>query len=325
MRDFHKVQEQEGFALTLQQVYLLLGGIVVAMGVVFALGYGMGKSAAPTPAPAEDPLIPPDVQNESVSQLLARAAEEEADASNQEKLELQFHSILPNRTGEQSEAPPPGAEGRAAAEAKGTGTGTGKDSNGTDTTGEASGSVVKEGADKDKAAKGAEGGAKSSSPEVDKAASKASDKGGDKASDKSAEKGATASSGATTKESVKPLSKETAKEDVKAKEAQAIARASAASSSSKPAKPATDSEAAAGSGKGFTVQVSSYQESGVADKLVRQLMAQGFSAYRVEADVNGQKWYRVRVGSFDNQDKAEKEMQRLKAARSELKPMIAHK
>ena len=77
-------------------------------------------------------------------------------------------------------------------------------------------------------------------------------------------------------------------------------------------------------GKRYSVQVASFKESAVAERLSRQLRAQGFSAYLISAEVKGHTWYRVRVGAFERQEEAEKEMQRLKAARSELNPMIAH-
>lgn len=327
MRDFHKVQEQEGFALTLQQVYLVAAALVVVLGIAFAAGYNLGKGTVPTPTPAEDPLIPPDVQNESVAQLLARAAEEEADPANQEKLELQFHSILPNRTGEQSEAPPPGAAAHAtdakAADPKAGAKDGAKPASGTETTAQGANS-----ADAKASASASDGDGKNSGKAGDAtgsgagARSAASSSTGEKSDSKSADSGKGQASG---KDSSKAAAGGSTGDAARSSTSKDAAKSSEPQMAAKPSKPAVDSEATSGAGKGFTVQVSSYQEAGVADKLVRQLMAQGFSAYRVEADVNGQKWYRVRVGSFESQDKAEKEMQRLKAARSELKPMIAHK
>lgn len=354
MRDFDKVQEQEGFSLSLQQVYAALGAALVLMGLVFAGGYTLGKQSVVPAVAAEDPLVPADVQNESVAMLLARAAEEEADPAEQEKLELQFHSILPSRTGEDAEAPRPGEKPVAHTTASGDAKTDAKKEGGESTAAKSpsSGDAADAKADAAKADAAKADSAKASKPEAagEKAvASKSTsskESGSKDAASKDAASKDAASKDAGSKDSSTKTAKGTAgsgtegtskaggttdgaaKVAVKpgaAEPAKSEKTASKSSDKSAGQKGATDPGTSKNTGKGFTVQVSSYQEAGVADKLVRQLMAQGFTAYRVEAEVNGQKWYRVRIGSFESQEGAEKEVQRLKAARSELKPMIAHK
>lgn len=339
MRDFDKVQEQEGFSLSLQQVYAALGAALVLMGLVFAGGYTLGKQSVVPAVAAEDPLVPADVQNESVAMLLARAAEEEADPAEQEKLELQFHSILPSRTGEEAEAPRPGEKPVAHMTASGDAKTDAKKEGGESTAAKSpsSGDAADAKTDAAKTDAAKADAAKASKPDAagEKAVASKSTSSKESGSKDAASKDA-ASKDAGTKDSSTKTAKGTtgsgtdgaAKVAVKPGDAEpAKSEKTASKSSDKSAgqKGATDPGTSKNTGKGFTVQVSSYQEAGVADKLVRQLMAQGFTAYRVEAEVNGQKWYRVRIGSFESQEGAEKEVQRLKAARSELKPMIAHK
>ncbi len=108
MRDLHKVREQEGVVLTTLQLYTLLGLLSVTMSLLFVFGYYIGRQNPNVLAEVgEDPLVPPDVQNESVAMLLARAAEDEAEDSEQGAVDLQFHDLLPNRTGAEAEAPRP--------------------------------------------------------------------------------------------------------------------------------------------------------------------------------------------------------------------------
>lgn len=310
MRDFDKVREEQSLTLTQQQLYALVGGGLMVLGLTFGVGFSLGKKEVPPPAVVEDPLLSPDVQNETVAQLLARAAEEGQDQSG--NLSLQFNQLLPNRTGEQGEAPLPGEVEPVRAEPKKEGVP--ETSSDTTTAAKADGSPKSDGSSasgssnkvesttksdggtKTEAVAKSETSAKPSSPsKTESSASK-----GDPKSDKKPEKAEEKVAG--------PLAKPSAPTPAPAKVAD--------KKSSEP------SEARKGSGA-YAVQVSSYPESAIADRLVRQLTAQGFSAYRVEAEVSGQKWYRVRIGRYDNAAAAERELQRLKAARSELKPMIA--
>ena len=57
---------------------------------------------------------------------------------------------------------------------------------------------------------------------------------------------------------------------------------------------------------GWSVQISSHNTANDADLQVARLKEQNFSAYRVEALINGITWYRVRVGAYTKRDKAEK-------------------
>jgi cell division septation protein DedD len=71
------------------------------------------------------------------------------------------------------------------------------------------------------------------------------------------------------------------------------------SASSQPGKP----EAPA---KTWTVQVKASADKGSADVWMDRLKTKGYKAFVVEADIQGRTWYRVRVGSFDTRQEAEK-------------------
>lgn len=72
----------------------------------------------------------------------------------------------------------------------------------------------------------------------------------------------------------------------------------------------------------YTLQVSSFQDKSQADSLIDELKRKGFESFRVEADVNGVVWYRVRVGKFEARASAEAEMERLAVVRGDLRPMV---
>lgn len=65
---------------------------------------------------------------------------------------------------------------------------------------------------------------------------------------------------------------------------------------------------------GWSVQVGSHPTAAEADAELSQLQGEGHEAYRVAALVDGQTWYRVRIGGFASQAKAEKARQRLSKA-----------
>lgn len=50
----------------------------------------------------------------------------------------------------------------------------------------------------------------------------------------------------------------------------------------------------------YTVQVAAYPSAEEAEKMVSTLGARGYKGRAVEAEVNGRKWYRVQVGTFEN-------------------------
>lgn len=62
----------------------------------------------------------------------------------------------------------------------------------------------------------------------------------------------------------------------------------------------------------YTVQVASSQSEEKALALVNRLKAQGYPAYIEEAEIKGEKWYRVRVSSFRNKDDAQRLVDKLK-------------
>jgi len=292
MRDLHKVQERRGVTLMTSQVYVLLGLMAVVMGLSFVLGYYLGRKAFGPVAHGPVPLIAPDVENESVALLLARVAEEEALDNETAEVELLFHDLLPSRTGELD-----GANSIAVDEVK-TAVGPRK--------------VVAS----DKAGEKARVEAKK---QVSKIAPKVTS--APEALKKGLESRASDSDTEGTAVLVDPAS--TVKETTPS-----IDRASRAvvkSAQSNQVDPKRVRRKTTTGAREYTVQVSSHQEPEIAEKLVRQLGAQGFDAYRVAAEVNGHTWYRVRVGSFKGRDGAEKELLRLKAARSELNPMITHR
>lgn len=56
---------------------------------------------------------------------------------------------------------------------------------------------------------------------------------------------------------------------------------------------------------GWSVQVASYPTLSEADAALASLAADGHEAYRVAALVDGQNWYRVRIGGFSSKTRAE--------------------
>ena len=75
--------------------------------------------------------------------------------------------------------------------------------------------------------------------------------------------------------------------------------------------PTVDSSRSANSGKKWSVQVSAAPAKDTADHLVQRLIAKGYDGYTVRAEVNGQTYYRVRVGHFDAREEAESTRQSL--------------
>ncbi|HYY24274.1 MAG TPA: SPOR domain-containing protein [Candidatus Udaeobacter sp.] len=67
----------------------------------------------------------------------------------------------------------------------------------------------------------------------------------------------------------------------------------------------------AGLSKKWSVQISAAPAKDIADNLVQRLKANGYDAYVVQAEVNGQTYYRVRVGRFDAREEAESARQSL--------------
>jgi cell division septation protein DedD len=63
--------------------------------------------------------------------------------------------------------------------------------------------------------------------------------------------------------------------------------------------------------KKWSVQISAAPAKDIADSLVQRLKAKGYDGYVVQANVNGQTYYRVRVGHFDGRQEAESVRQSL--------------
>jgi DedD protein len=62
----------------------------------------------------------------------------------------------------------------------------------------------------------------------------------------------------------------------------------------------------------LTVQIASLKDAPTADKMVAQLKAKGFPAYRAIGKIPGKGiWYRVRVGGFNEREKAKQMLARL--------------
>jgi len=78
----------------------------------------------------------------------------------------------------------------------------------------------------------------------------------------------------------------------------------AAEAPTPPAPPAPAVEQGRAPSSGWAVQIAALDSGTEADALVSQLIEGGHAAYRVEALVRGQTWYRVRVGGFDSKEEA---------------------
>jgi len=65
--------------------------------------------------------------------------------------------------------------------------------------------------------------------------------------------------------------------------------------------------------KGFTIQVASVKEEETADRMVSELKANGYSAYKTDAEIpNLGHWFRVRVGHYTNKEQARSTIEALK-------------
>lgn len=61
----------------------------------------------------------------------------------------------------------------------------------------------------------------------------------------------------------------------------------------------------------YTVQVASYKSEAEAKAFAEDLVKKGLTAYYVKAELKGQPWYRVSIGSFNGQDEANKYLQKI--------------
>jgi len=339
VRDLHKVREQEGIVLSRPQVYVLVGLLAIVACLVFIFGYYVGRRAPVVVATDDASLIPEDVKRESVALLLARAAEEEAERVEEPGPELEFHEVLSegeDLTPERRGTPTPAPVNATPTPRPVGNTPTPRPVGNTPTPKLAgAGAAMSDEAETVR------------TPEPTASASKPDETASEPIREEPAD------------EEVTPTPRPEGRREAgsPAGDTRSIAQAGPASSdgaervpeqasASKPAQE-TRQEARTGTAPGATttapspsggapahapasrqwsaqyaVQVSSFKDPSVADRLVRQLQAKGFAAYRVAADINGKTWYRVRVGPFPTRPDAEAERGRLREARPDLKPMI---
>ena len=77
------------------------------------------------------------------------------------------------------------------------------------------------------------------------------------------------------------------------------------------ASPIAQSVHGVASGKKWSVQISAAPAQEIADTLMQRLKADGYVGYVVPAEVNGESYFRVRVGPFDKREEAESARQSL--------------
>ena len=65
----------------------------------------------------------------------------------------------------------------------------------------------------------------------------------------------------------------------------------------------------------YTVQVASVQTVAQADRVLKQLIDQGYAAYTVQTKVENQIWYRLRIGYFNGPEETRDLMNRLRSDR----------
>jgi septal ring-binding cell division protein DamX len=89
-----------------------------------------------------------------------------------------------------------------------------------------------------------------------------------------------------------------------------------------PAKPAPHAAASVASAspapaaearkKGYNIQIEAVMDHSGAEDMIRKLRALGYTPYEVATEVNGQTWYRVRVGPYATPDEARAAQDKLK-------------
>ncbi len=62
----------------------------------------------------------------------------------------------------------------------------------------------------------------------------------------------------------------------------------------------------------YSVQIDAVMDRQGAENVVRKLTASGYEPYIVPTEINGQTWYKVRVGHYDTEDEARAAEQRLR-------------
>ncbi len=322
MRDLHRVREREGIVLSTSQVYLLLGLLSIVACLVFIFGYYVGRHAPVSVAmESPAPLIPEDVERQTVALLLARAADEGAERIDEDSLDLEFHDVL-----RRHDDTPVESAGKV----------TSTPSAVMSSEEEAGKTLVPEARPtaEPPVFEASRTPAEESAPMAGPTEVSGGDRDRPGTGDDAPEAGTPGRNGAiedggwpsrvqpTPSRAVHDGSQSAAVSDEPGQGRRAL---SAPEAVPPEPSPRTTEHARAGSHRWaarYTVQVSSFKDSAVADRLVKQLELKGFAAYRVSADVNGMTWYRVRVGLFESKPVAEAESARLREARPDLKPMI---
>jgi cell division septation protein DedD len=64
----------------------------------------------------------------------------------------------------------------------------------------------------------------------------------------------------------------------------------------------------------YNIQVEAVMDRDGADQMVRRLQELGYPAAAETTDIDGQTWYRVKVGPYDSQEEAEEAQDKLRAA-----------
>jgi septal ring-binding cell division protein DamX len=64
----------------------------------------------------------------------------------------------------------------------------------------------------------------------------------------------------------------------------------------------------------YTIQIEAVMDRDGANKMVRRLQDLGYPAASETTDIDGQTWYRVKVGPYDSQEEAEEAQDKLRAA-----------
>jgi septal ring-binding cell division protein DamX len=64
--------------------------------------------------------------------------------------------------------------------------------------------------------------------------------------------------------------------------------------------------------KGYNIQIEAVMDRSGAEDMIRKLKALGYTPYEVATEINGQTWYRVRVGPYATPDEARAAQEKLK-------------
>lgn len=67
----------------------------------------------------------------------------------------------------------------------------------------------------------------------------------------------------------------------------------------------------------YNIQIEAVMDRDGADRMVRRLQALGYPAAAETTDIDGQLWYRVKVGPYDSQEQAQEAQDKLRAAYKE--------